>query len=208
VFLEAITLDQLYDPAVWPSLNRIALIQPEGDIVPVRMRLKHAEMDKSDKRKRTDPFTITVTHFTSTYPRWYTLADLVAAKTLGGKAARIIKAIEFVGAGSNPDLQSIDFLGTVLDPKRDIMATVIEERHRAKRSGDDDPKASRREKALKILGASGGYGIYAEINVAARATQGPGPSDSRLRKPPEGVWYSDVGPETGGRARRAPRAFL
>lgn len=208
-FLETITLDRLYDPAIWPSLNRIALIQPDGDIVPVRMRLRRPEKGKGKKREPLDPFTITVTRFTSTCPRWYTLADLVAAKILGVKTPQIIKAIEFVGAGSNPDLQSIDFLGTVLDPNRDIMATVIQERHRAEGSSGDDPKASRRrEKALKILGASGGYGIYAEINVAAKTPPASGPSDSRLIKPPEGVWYSDVGPETGDVHDERPGRFF
>src|SRR5579863_2757960 len=33
-FLGTVTLDSLYDPAVWPSLNRIALVQPDGDVVP------------------------------------------------------------------------------------------------------------------------------------------------------------------------------
>src|SRR6185437_6219323 len=39
-FLESVTLDDLYDPAIWVRLNRIALIKPNDDIVPVRMRLK------------------------------------------------------------------------------------------------------------------------------------------------------------------------
>ena len=131
--LESITLDRLYDPDVWPTFNRIALVQPEGDILPVRMRMN-----------ADDPFTIAITPFTSAYWRWYTLADLIAAKLLGGTVPRIVKAIEFVGNGINRDLRSIDFLGATFDPDRDIMATVIEERHRAIGSGLSDPDANRR----------------------------------------------------------------
>ena len=195
--LESITLDRLYDPDVWPTFNRIALVQPEGDILPVRMRMN-----------ADDPFTIAITPFTSAYWRWYTLADLIAAKLLGGTVPRIVKAIEFVGNGINRDLRSIDFLGATFDPDRDIMATVIEERHRAIGSGLSDPDANRREKALKVLAASGGYGIYAEINVAARRGNASRPRDSRFMGARQAAWYSDVGPETGEVHDERPGRFF
>src|SRR5438093_6403218 len=34
--LESLTLDQLFDPSTWPKLTFFALVQPDGDIVPVR----------------------------------------------------------------------------------------------------------------------------------------------------------------------------
>ena len=146
-FLADLTLEQLYDPATWKRLNRIVLVEPRGEVLPVRMRMRKGDL-----------LTITVTPFTSKHPRWYTLADLAAAKLLGGTVPRILKAIEFVGDGKNPDLRAIDFLGATLDPAKQIMVTVIEERYRARKAGNDDLAALRRELASKQLSASGAYG--------------------------------------------------
>ena len=195
--LEGITLERLYDPATWPTLNRIALIEPVNDVLPVRMRLAEPE-----------PLRIASAYFTSSSPRWYTVADLVGAKLLGGRVPQIAKAIEFVPSGANPDLRPIDFLGTILDPAQSIMKTVIEERHRARKAGALDPEASRRELALKVLVNSLGYGIFAEINVAAQERASKRSSVKRLKKGSQGVWYSDIGPMEGEVPDERPGRFF
>jgi hypothetical protein len=184
-FLADLTLEQLYDPATWKRMNRIVLVEPRGEVLPVRMRMRKG-----------DPLTITVTPFTSKHPRWYTLADLAAAKLLGGTVPRILKAIEFVGNGENPNLQAIDFLGTTLDPAKQIMVTVIEERQKARKARDDQG-ARRREMALKVLAASGAYGIFAEVNITPDPAGSSRIASKRVAKPSEGVWYSDIGPKAG-----------
>src|SRR5215469_12101752 len=35
-FLDGITLDQCFEPATWKNLNFIGLVEPNGDILPVR----------------------------------------------------------------------------------------------------------------------------------------------------------------------------
>jgi hypothetical protein len=201
-FLASVTREDLFKPQTWRKLNRIALVRPKGDILPVRMRLeKYLPGTKIEA-----PLTITATPFTSSCPRWYTLADLVAAKLLGDAIPDIVKAIEFSAGGANPDLHAIDFLGTRLDPAQQIMATVIEERNRAK-SAEDDPDAKRRELAMKVLGASGAYGIFAEINVSAgpSRTRAPG---SRVTEAVQGLWWSDMGPKVGGAHDERPGRFF
>jgi hypothetical protein len=195
--LEEITLEMLYDPAIWPMLNRIALIEPTDDVLPVRMRLAEDE-----------PLRIASAYFTSSSPRWYTVADLIGAKLLGRRVPQITKAIEFVPNGENPDLRPIDFLGTTLDPTQSIMKTVIEERYRARKAGALDPEASRRELALKVLVNSLGYGIFAEINVTAQERPSKRSVVQRLKRGSQGVWYSDIGPMDGEVPDERPGRFF
>ncbi len=129
--IRSVTLSSLYDSAVWPQLNCLVCLRPNGDILPVRMRQSASEA-----------YTISVTHFTSDFSRWYTLADVIAAKLLGGKTPEIERAIEII-PGEQTEKQAIDFLGTPLDPLLPIFKIVVEQRQRAKRASNRDPHGNR-----------------------------------------------------------------
>jgi hypothetical protein len=181
--LETICLDDLYDPRIWSRFRCLVKLTPNGDTLPVRMRLNPG-----------DPYSITVTPFTSKSCRWYTLGDVIAAKLLGGTVPVIDKAIEFYGEGRQKGLRSIELLGVSLDPQEQMFKTVVEQRQINKQSN------AALAHALKILANSGAYGIYAEINVA--------PSSEEKGKKHVGSWYADVGPVSGETPDEQPGRFF
>ena len=181
--LDDVTLETLYDPNIWRKLRCIVKLKPSGDTLPVRMRLK-AE----------DPYAIALTPFSSSASRWYTLADVIAAKLLGTTVPLIEEAVEFYADGRQGGLQRVEMLGVRLDPRKQIFKTVVEERQRYR---VDNPALAQ---ALKILANSGAYGIYAEINVA--------PSAERKGERSVGTWYADIGPVTGETHDERPGRFF
>ena len=64
--LASVTLNDCFDPTLWPQLVGFALVEPEGDILPVR-----ASYDGRG-------WGIGVNPLTSTEPLWYSIADCVA----------------------------------------------------------------------------------------------------------------------------------
>lgn len=177
--LDAVKIEDLYDPAFWPNLARLVQVKPSGEILPVRMKLEPPH------EPETETYSIAVTPFSSSAAYWYTFADVIASKLLGGRAPKIEDAIVFEGVGESATLQQALLRGEVLlDPATQIFKTVVEERQLAKQAKDrgDDPKAARRDLALKILANSGAYGIYAEVNVT------PSPASRNV----SGHAYSDV----------------
>ena len=187
------TLESLYDPALWPKLRCIVRVRPNGETLPVRFRMR-----------RDDPYSIAVTPFTSSHDRWYTLADVIAAKLLGGTEPEILEATEFYATGQQTGLKTVDLLGVTLDPRDQIFRTVVEARQRYK---DTNPALAQ---ATKILLNVGAYGAYAELNVtpdaAATGKNGKGEREAadRLR----GVWYADIGPVEGKTHNERPGTFF
>ena len=186
------TLAGLYDPALWPKLRCIVRVRPKGDTLPVRFRMS-----------RDDPYTIAVTPFTSNHDRWYTLADVIAAKLLGDTEPEVLEATEFFATERQTGLKPVDLLGVPLDPHGQVFRTVVEERQRYK---DVNPALAQ---ALKTLANSGAYGIYAEINVTPAAdAKGKKAKDAPQFVKPRGLWYADIGPEEGKTHNERPGTFF
>ena len=82
--------DALFDPRFWRKLNCLVLVEPNWSTLPIRMR---------DADKQQDPFIIAVTPIDTPEPRWYTVADILAAILLGASLPKIIKAIRIVPQG-------------------------------------------------------------------------------------------------------------
>ena len=157
--LETVDLEDCFDPMFWPQLVGFALVQPEGDILPVRA----AYIGKT--------WGIGVNPVTSTEPLWYSLADCVASNLLTGKVPKVLRAIRLEPVGRNARLRSVKLRGTLtIDPLlKDPMAMMIEER---KRVDHDEALApidrDRLSAVLKMVANAGAYGIYSEINPRAR----------------------------------------
>jgi hypothetical protein len=168
--LEGTTMESLFERATWETLCVLVQLRPAADVLPVRMRRHSAE-----------PFTISVTSFTTAVSCWYTLADVLAAKLLGGgKIPRIDRAVEFYAETPDPNMQSTTLRGQVsLDPYGTMFKTIVEQRQIAKRHSAHDSDGRRLDMALKLMANSGAYGIFAEVNVVAAETK-------------EGHVYSDV----------------
>lgn len=170
-FIVSLTREKLYYPSVWPLLNCLVLVEPNGAILPVRF--------KTDPN---NPYTIAVTPYATTQRHWYTLADVIAGVLLGGPMPRIVRAIRFV-PGGQATAETVLFRGSVpLRTEEPLFRTVIEERQRAKRASKASPELARLEMGLKVMANSGAYGIFAEVNVVPH----------NLDKPISGHVYSNT----------------
>jgi hypothetical protein len=155
--LAAVTLEGCFDPAFWRDLPVLVLVDPDGDVLPVRARYGGG-----------DAWQIGVNVLASGEPRWYTLADCVAATLLAGKAPRVLRAVRLVASEERQaGLVPTALRGTVaVDPTGDdFFRTVIEERKRL----DGQPGLSKEERDrldlfLKVLANSTSYGVFAEMN--------------------------------------------
>jgi hypothetical protein len=149
-FLKSVTVDRLMDRKIWPKLGFFALIQPAGDILPVRAVYGHGRTDGETN--------IGLNPLTSQKPLWFAGPDIVASFLLTGKLPRILKAIRFEAVGVQKEMNSVQLGKDTIDPYRDdFFRKVIEER---KGKSKSDPLYY----FLKILANAGCYGIYAEVN--------------------------------------------
>jgi len=149
-FLTSIDLNQLLDPKTWPKLNFFALIQPDGDILPVQAVY-------GESRVGGEP-NIGLNPLTSEKPIWFAGPDIVASVLQTGKSPKILRAIRLEAVGVQKGLKSVKLGNSSINPARDdFFRKVIEERKGKKKS---DPLYY----FLKILANAGCYGIYGELN--------------------------------------------
>ena len=82
-FLRGVTLADLQRKETWPKLRGVALIRPDGDILPVRT-VFHANdaQDTADPTLRAQQIGVNVV--VSGPPTWYSFADVIASKILNG----------------------------------------------------------------------------------------------------------------------------
>jgi len=148
--LATIDVSQVLDPKTWPTLNFFALIQPCGDVLPVRAIYGEGRLSGETN--------IGLNPLTSNKPLWFAGPDIIASLLQTGKAPRVLRAIRLEVVGVQQGLQSINLGGGLIDPASDdFFRKVIEER---KRKNKSDPLYY----FLKILANAGCYGIYAEVN--------------------------------------------
>lgn len=146
--LERIDVEGCLDPALWPLLTTLVLVEPDGDILPVRARYEEGR----------DGWQIGVNPL-SGEPRWYTLAEVIASKLLTGRPPRILRATRLLPAGQLPRLETLKLRGDMeIDPYQDDPFRVVVERRA--RTAKDDPL----NRFLKIFANGTAYGILAELN--------------------------------------------
>jgi hypothetical protein len=157
--LRSVTLEDCLDLQTWRQFVGCALVQPDGDILPLR-----AAYDGSS-------WGIGLNVVTSEEPLWYSIADCVASVLLSGKAPKVLQAWRLRPSGRITGLNSVQLGGAVtIDPGRgDPIIAMVEERQRVKRSSTiADGERRRTERALKLVGNSGAYGIFSEFNPRER----------------------------------------
>lgn len=148
---ETITLNRCFEPHVWRDFMGIALIVPDGDMLPVRAQYSGNGWNLGVNRLK--------------YPDgalWYAYPDIVASIVRTGRVPTILKALRFEGRGGKIDgmnpvtLQDIETATeTVLDPRSDMFVSVVEKRQQLKGTPTGD--------FLKVFANSGSYGIFAEM---------------------------------------------
>lgn len=162
--LGSITLETLQSKAIWRRLAILVRVKSDADIFPVRAHYADAQQA-----------TIGLNRLSAGRPLWFTLADCLAAKLLGGKCPAIVEAIGFAPKRKQRGLQSININGEAdyaINPATDdFYKRLIELRHATKSAmkGASQTTSDRLEIAqhnLKILANSTSYGIFVEINVS------------------------------------------
>lgn len=162
VFVETCDLDQLRDPTTWRRLHMIVQVRLDDDVFPVRAQY---EPDQ--------PATIGVNRLTNREPMWFTLADVLAAKFLGGKTPEIVSAIRFTPRQVQSDLKSVVLAGAKLEPaSEDFYASIINLRRQVQARqkeavGTQHDQLEADQQGLKILANATSYGIFVELNVQA-----------------------------------------
>lgn len=150
------TPERYFDRQAWQELHWFALVEPDGDILPVRAGYDQAVPGQAN---------IGVNRFTSDRPIWYAGPDLIAAVLLGHKIPKIVRATRLIPEGVQAGLKSLTLAsGTVIDPvNEDFFRVIIEQRKRLK-ADKSRPENAVAAQALKILANAGSYGISAECN--------------------------------------------
>lgn len=152
--LAGLTVEDVFDPKTWRCLVGFALVEPAGDILPVR-----AQYDAAS-----DAWNIGINPLRSATPLWYAIPDLVASTLLTGRPPKVLQAFRLAPRGRRKSLMPAVLRGEVpVDPARDdFFRFVIEARRRAKRG--DTAAGTRSADFLKVLANSGSYGVFAELN--------------------------------------------
>lgn len=148
-FLAKVTLDDLFRPETWRSLNFYARILPDGDILPVR------SVYGSESGTRN----IGLNELHSREAIWVAGPDLVASVLLSGHRPTIQNALRVVPCSRQARLVPVSLRGAVkIDPSREDFFTRAIEYRKLNKAND------RLQQFLKILANSTSYGTYLELN--------------------------------------------
>lgn len=151
--LHHISLDALFDKAIWPRLHGLVLLEPCEDLLPVRADYRG---DGS--------WNIGLNHLTAK-PTWYTLPDVIVSVLHTGRIPRILKATTVDPLGVQEGLSPIDFFGIRLNPQTDdFFKAVIERRYFLQHKADKTPADEIATQFLKIIANSTSYGQNGEFN--------------------------------------------
>jgi DNA polymerase type B, organellar and viral len=186
-FLEKVTLPKCYDRTIWPKLNFVARVMPDGDILPIRTVYDGQSQNIGNNHLHPNPI----------HPEAIYMAgpDLVATVIQQpGKIPKIEQAFRIVPTGRQAGMRAVRLRGKVpIDPNDnsvDLFTKIIEERKRNK----DDADLSY---WLKIL-ANSIYGFFVELiperfeqpkNVMVFSGDEIFPDSSRVREK-RGKWFA------------------
>jgi hypothetical protein len=151
-FLERITLETCYDREIWPQLNFVARIMPDGEILPIRTVYDGQSQNIGNNYLHPNPL--------HPEPIYKAGLDLVAAMIQHpGKIPKIEQAFRIVSAGKQAGMRAVRLRGKVVidpnDDSADLFTKIIEERKRNKHDAD-------LYYWLKIL-ANSIYGFFVEL---------------------------------------------
>jgi hypothetical protein len=152
--LSRISLDACYEPAIWDKFKFFALVQPDGDILPVRTVYDGVTQNIGNN------------YLSSDTPLWFAGCDLIASVIRTKKVPRILRAVRLVPHEKQPGMKKIKLRGSMVEInpyKDDLFRKVIEQR-----------KLHKGDKALyywlKIL-ANSIYGFFVELIPEIQGTR-------------------------------------
>ncbi|MDA0525458.1 DNA polymerase [Methanococcoides alaskense] len=166
--LSKLNLPYLQNKGNWTDFVVMVKLQPEGDILPVRMDYKGSNTG----------YNVGVNYLTSDKDLWYALPDVIASVILTGKVPKIVEAIRYIPKGIQKGLRKSQILGIDIDPAKDnLVQVLVEERQNIKLQMKDISKEKpeyqqlkSRAQAIKILVNAMSYGIFIELNPEDKKT--------------------------------------
>jgi hypothetical protein len=179
--LNKIDLTALQSKQTWNGLTTLVRVQATGEVFPVRASYSSEGQT-----------TIGANHLTSDIPLWFTLADCIAAKLLGGKTPKILEAVTFEAGQPQTGMRPINIAGNEdyrINPyEDDFFKRLIELRKatQARKAGATLPELESldtEQNSLKIAANSVSYGIYIEVNVDSRSFKSKTTVHSSTSKP-------------------------
>lgn len=150
-FLDWVTLEKMFDRKNWQELNFLALVQPSGDMLPVRAVYNDSEGESTN---------IGINPLTSKVPIWYSGPDLAASKILTGRSPKIIKAIRITPVGVQKGLTSTTLGDRKIEPERDNFYNIVIE--------GKEQSSGPIKQFYKCLANAGCYGLSVEVNGKKR----------------------------------------
>jgi hypothetical protein len=160
-WVDGLTLADLLRRETWldPRFWTLCEVESDGAILPIRSTYSGAE---------TSAPTIGWNHVTTepgvTMP--YMVADVLAAKLLGGTSPKIVRAVTFEPVGAQ-DVRPVKVLGVEVGASDDLIQTLAEQRIKEKREQSKGWKP--RAEGLKTICNAGSYGIFVEVNRKNRS---------------------------------------
>lgn len=144
-----VSLEELFQPAIWKQFNFYAQIVPDRDILPVR--------SVYDSKSGTCNIGLNALHWRQ--PMWIAGPDLIVSVLLSGHTPNVLEAFRIVPHGKQRGLRSTKLRSAIsVDPKREDFFTRVVEYRKQNKSDD------RLQHFLKILANSTSYGTYLELN--------------------------------------------
>jgi len=160
-WVDGLTFEDLLRREMWvdPRMWTLCEVESEGAILPVRSAFDRAA---------TGAPTIGWNHVTTepglTLP--YMVADVLAAKLLGGTTPRIVRSTTFEPEGRQ-GVRPVRVLGVEVGPGDGLIQTLVEARIVEKR--DQTKGWKHRADGLKTICNAGSYGIFVEVNRTNRS---------------------------------------
>jgi hypothetical protein len=163
-------LADLQRPGVWPRLCILVKFTPDG-----RLTLPWRG-DHTQRQGRPGAGTLNIgqQYVRADTPRWYTLADLVAAIIRDEALPVIEQALTFVPSYERVATKPLEVFGQVIDPRREVVWTAFINRRRALKKAaaaaraagrlDEAARLDGQQSALKEIALAGSYGVLEELN--------------------------------------------
>jgi hypothetical protein len=109
--LKSLTVERLLDQSTWPKLAFFALIQPEGEIFPVRTVYGDGQTG--------DQTNIGLNPLSSKRPLWFAGPDIVGSTLLTGRVPKILRALRIEPLGVQRGMKSVKLGNGSIDPYKD-----------------------------------------------------------------------------------------
>jgi hypothetical protein len=159
------------DPKLWPKLDVICLVQPDGDLLPTRARYRHTSR----------AYNLALAYRHGGPRQWWALADVLASKIETGRTPKILRVIRFAPRPRQNGLRPVDLNGDPryrVDPNsEDLIKRLVELRQQLKTDAATADETGELDTAHQLEALATGvkveanaiaYGTPIEINIDER----------------------------------------